>query len=244
MGSKTGPVTEAIVAKLTFTQDFFASSGGRVPYYIAKTAMKIFLGLSIAFLIFSLPPSESDSQGTGPKVTHTVTFSIDIGGQRVGDVKIGLFGKTVPKTVDNFYQLAQAEQPNGYKGSKFHRVIKDFMIQGGDFTRGDGTGGRSIYGEKFADENFKLKHYGAGWLSMANAGKDTNGSQFFITVKKTPWLDGRHIVFGKVIEGMDVVRQVEQTQTDARDNPAKDVTIAATAVATDFEPFAVEKSDA
>ena len=101
--------------------------------------MKIFLGLSIAFLIFSLLPSESDSQGTGPKVTHTVTFSIDIGGQRVGDVKIGLFGKTVPKTVDNFYQLAQAEQPNGYKGSKFHRVIKDFMIQGGDFTRGDGT---------------------------------------------------------------------------------------------------------
>jgi len=237
-------VTEAIVAKLTFTQDFFASSGGRVPYYIAKTAMKIFLGLSIAFLIFSLLPSESDSQGTGPKVTHTVTFSIEIGGQSVGDVKIGLFGKTVPKTVDNFYTWAQGEQPNGYIGSKFHRVIKDFMIQGGDFTRGDGTGGKSIYGEKFPDENFKLKHYGAGWLSMANAGKDTNGSQFFITVKKTPWLDGRHVVFGKVIEGMDVIRQVEQTPTDARDKPAKDVTIAATAVATDFEPFAVEKTDA
>ena len=100
--------------------------------------MKIFLGLSIAFLIFSLLPSESDSQGTGPKVTHTVTFSIEIGGQSVGDVKIGLFGKTVPKTVDNFYTWAQGEQPNGYIGSKFHRVIKDFMIQGGDFTRGDG----------------------------------------------------------------------------------------------------------
>merc|ERR1712004_634964 len=117
----------AIVAKLTFTQDFFASSGGRVPYYIAKTAMKIFLGLSIAFLIFSLLPSEFDSQGTGPKVTHTVTFSIEIGGQSVGDVKIGLFGKTVPKTVDNFYTWAQGEQPNGYIGSKFHRVIKDFI---------------------------------------------------------------------------------------------------------------------
>merc|ERR1711953_138172 len=218
-----------------------ASSGGRVPYYIAKTAMKIFLGLSIAFLIFSLLPSESDSQGTGPKVTHTVTFSIDIGGQRVGDVKIGLFGKTVPKTVDNFYQLAQAEQPNGYKGSKFHRVIKDFMIQGGDFTRGDGTGGRSIYGEKFADENFKLKHYGAGWLSMANAGKDTNGSQFFITVKKTPWLDGRHVVFGKVIEGMDVVRKIEGTKTGAQDRPVKDCVVKASRHEAVAEPFAVSK---
>ena len=100
--------------------------------------MKIFIGLSIAFLIFSLLPSESESQGTGPKVTHTVTFSLEIGGDPIGDVKIGLFGKTVPKTVDNFYQLAQKPVGEGYKGSKFHRVIKDFMIQGGDFTRGDG----------------------------------------------------------------------------------------------------------
>jgi len=189
--------------------------------------------------------AESTEAKKGPKVTDKVWFEVELGGEKIGRIEIGLFGKTVPKTAKNFAELAKkTEVGEGYKGSKFHRVIKDFMIQGGDFTKGDGTGGRSIYGEKFADENFKLKHYGSGWLSMANAGKDTNGSQFFITTKKTPWLDGRHVVFGKIIGGMDVVRKIEASKTDGRDKPEKEAVIVDCGHEEVPEPFSVAKEDA
>lgn len=191
--------------------------------------MKVLTILTLLSVLFYFTKVHSKELPEDPPVTDKVYFEITEDGKSIGKITFGLFGTVVPKTAENFKQLTLSTDENfGYSGSIFHRIIPKFMLQGGDYETGKGYGGKSIYGGKFDDENFSIKHDRRYRLSMANAGKNTNGSQFFITTVITSWLDGAHVVFGKVIDGFDVVDYMEKVKTSYGDKPVMELKIAST----------------
>lgn len=198
-------------------------------YLFLLVSLLIFLFLAIS----GSKKAEDKNVEETYEITHRVYLDVDIEDQRQGRIVIGLYGEVVPKTVENFRALCTGEKSKGssgkplhYKGTPFHRIVPGFMIQGGDIVSSDGKGYDSIYGGTFPDENFKIKHSHAGVISMVNSGPDSNGSQFFITTVKASWLDGEHVVFGKVIQGMDTVFAIEGGAGTYSGKPRKKVVIA------------------
>ncbi|XP_019450980.1 PREDICTED: peptidyl-prolyl cis-trans isomerase CYP21-1-like [Lupinus angustifolius] len=205
-----------------------------ISFLIQPRCLLLFLVLSI-FLVFALSGFKlaEEKVEEDHEITHRVFLDIDIDKQRLGRIVIGLYGHVVPKTVENFRALCTGEKGESasglklhYKGTPLHRIVSGFVIQGGDIVHHDGKGSGSIYGGTFPDENFKIKHSHAGVVSMANSGPDSNGSQFFITTVKAYWLDGDHVVFGKVVEGMDFVFAIEGGAGTYSGKPRKKVVIA------------------
>ncbi|XVE67140.1 hypothetical protein DITRI_Ditri08aG0136800 [Diplodiscus trichospermus] len=194
---------------------------------VQPRCLLLFIVLAI-FVIFAFSGAKREEEKTVEEeheITHRVYLDVDIDGQRVGRIVIGLYGEVVPKTVGKKGKGAKGKALH-YKGIPFHRIVSGFVVQGGDIIHGDGRGSESIYGGTFPDENFKIKHSHAGVVSMVNTGPDSNGSQFFITTVKASWLDGEHVVFGKVIQGMDIVYMIEGGAGTYSGKPRKKVIIA------------------
>ncbi|TGO14935.1 hypothetical protein BTUL_0046g00240 [Botrytis tulipae] len=201
--------------KYAYPSPILSSEGNNASLYNLLTPSFFSITSSFPFIQSSTsnPVAPLVKPGDGEDSSKNCFFDITVDSAPAGRITFKLYDKITPRTARNFRELCTGQHGFGYAGSCFHRIIPQFMLQGGDFTRGNGTGGKSIYGRTFADENFELKHTKPGQLSMANAGRNTNGSQFFITTIATPWLNGKHVVFGEVIEGMDLVKKIEALGT-------------------------------